>query len=64
MFADLKGLIDAHESAIGRDYEARLAAQHQARAALDDLVRRQEQQQGNYPPHGEGSEVNESRKWE
>lgn len=63
LFADLKGLIDAHESAIGRDYEARLAAQHQARAALDELVRRQEQQQGNYS-HGEGSEVNESGKWE
>jgi hypothetical protein len=53
--SDLKTLIDAHESAVGRDYEARLSAQQEARQALDKLLLRQE---------GEGSEVqpNESSK--
>ncbi len=29
LMADLRRLIEAHESAVGRDYEARLHAQHQ-----------------------------------
>jgi hypothetical protein len=37
LMADLKNLIDAHESAVGPDYEARLSAQHQARKRLDEL---------------------------
>lgn len=40
--ADLSRLIEAHESAVGREYEARLSAQHAARAALDELLRRQD----------------------
>lgn len=40
--ADLRRLIEAHESAVGREYEARLSAQHAARAALDELLRRQD----------------------
>lgn len=55
LMSDLKTLIDAHESAVGRDYEARLSAQQEARRVLDKLLLRQE---------GEGSEVqpNESSK--
>uniref|UniRef100_A0A383VQ72 BFN domain-containing protein n=1 Tax=Tetradesmus obliquus TaxID=3088 RepID=A0A383VQ72_TETOB len=42
LMADLSRLIEAHESAVGREYEARLSAQHAARAALDELLRRQD----------------------
>eukprot|EP00882_Tetradesmus_deserticola_P008054 GHRQ01008483.1.p1 GENE.GHRQ01008483.1~~GHRQ01008483.1.p1 ORF type:complete len:413 (+),score=146.77 GHRQ01008483.1:221-1459(+) len=42
LMAELGRLIEAHESAVGREYEARLSAQHAARAALDELLRRQD----------------------
>lgn len=59
LMIDLKTLIEAHESAVGQDYEARLSAQQEARAQLDALLRRQQQQE-----EGEGSGVqqNESTK--
>ncbi|KAF8067229.1 hypothetical protein HT031_002276 [Scenedesmus sp. PABB004] len=41
LMGDLRRLIDAHESAVGRDYEARLTAQHAARERLDQLLRHQ-----------------------
>lgn len=59
LMSDLRMLIEAHESAVGQDYEARLSAQQEARAQLDALLRRQQQQE-----EGEGSGVqpNESTK--
>jgi hypothetical protein len=77
LMADLSRLIEAHESAVGREYEARLSAQHAARAALDELLRRQDTQdvaspngngaaqlgQSQHPPHGEEvQQQNESTK--
>lgn len=61
LMSDLKTLIDAHESAVGRDYEARLSAQHEARQQLDELLRRQAQAEQE---DKDGSEVsqNESTK--
>lgn len=59
---DLTRLIEAHESAVGRDYEARLNAQRAARAALDQLLRRQDAELGQQPPHGEEVQSNESSK--
>jgi hypothetical protein len=53
--ADLSRLIEAHESAVGREYEARLSAQHAARAALDELLRRQDTQQDVASPNGNGN---------
>jgi hypothetical protein len=53
--ADLSRLIEAHESAVGREYEARLSAQHAARAALDELLRRQDTQQDVSQPNGNGN---------
>ena len=59
LMSDLKALIDAHESAVGRDYEARLTAQHEARQQLDDLLLRHQADEEE-----KGSEVqqNESSK--
>ena len=65
LMSDLKTLIDAHDAAVGRDYEARLSAQHEARQHLDDLLQRQARAK-SLEPRGEqdGSEVsqNESSK--
>jgi hypothetical protein len=56
LMADLSRLIEAHESAVGREYEARLSAQHAARAALDELLRRQDTQDVASPnSNGNGS---------
>lgn len=59
LMSDLKTMIDAHESAVGRDYEARLTAQHQARQQLDNLLLLQQDQERD-----KGTEVqpNESTK--
>jgi hypothetical protein len=54
LMADLSRLIEAHESAVGREYEARLSAQHAARAALDELLRRQDTQDVA-SPNGNGN---------
>lgn len=45
LMSDLKTMIDAHESAVGRDYEARLSAQQDAREKLDNLLMRQQQRE-------------------
>lgn len=46
LMSDLKQLIDAHESAVGADYEARLSAQQEARHQLDQLLQRQQADEG------------------
>jgi hypothetical protein len=70
LMGELRGLIENHERAMGKEYEARLSAQHQARQHLEGVLRLQQQeaQPGQPGPgqqgQGEGSEVqqNESSK--
>lgn len=59
LMSDLKAMIDAHESAVGREYEARLSAQQEARQQLDELLKRQQQQEAD---EGSGVQQNESSK--
>lgn len=44
LYGELQAMIEGHEQAMQFDYQARLAAQQEARQRLDNLVQ-------SYPPH-------------